>query len=77
MIYELWYTDTTNIIGAFDNERDALALVWSGIERNGPEGIETLVLVVEDEQGDTHSVAQGEALAEMARRECAGQRQVS
>lgn len=74
MIFELWDTRSTNIINAYDNGRDALALVLSGIERNGPNDTDTLVLVVEDDNGDTHLVAQGEELAEMARREFARQR---
>jgi hypothetical protein len=47
MTYELWDTRGTNIVGAFNNERDALALVLSGIERNGPEDTDTLVLALE------------------------------
>ncbi len=47
MVYALWDTRTTNLIAAYDNERDALALVLSGIERNGPHDTDTLVLEVE------------------------------
>jgi hypothetical protein len=37
MVYALWDTRTTNLVAVFDNERDALALVLAGIDRNGPE----------------------------------------
>jgi len=72
MTYELWDTRGTNIVGAFNNERDALALVLSGIERNGPEDTDTLVLALEDEDGDTHTIAQGQELAYRAQRKFAG-----
>jgi hypothetical protein len=73
MTYELWDTRGTNIVGAFNNECDALALVLSGIERNGPEDTNPLVLALEDEDGDTHTIAQGKELADRAPREFAGQ----
>lgn len=72
--YALWDIRTANIIQAYDNERDALALVLSGIERNGPQDTDTLILNVEDENGDVSFIAQGQQLAERARREFAGQR---
>lgn len=68
MVYALWDTRTTNLIAAYDNEREALELVLSGIERNGPHDTDTLVLEVEDAQGELVSTTQGQALAELARR---------
>lgn len=67
MLYELWDTRTTNLIAFFDNERDALAFVLSGIERNGPHDTDTLFLEVENEAGELLFSAQGEELAELAR----------
>lgn len=69
MVYMLWDTRTTNLIAAFDNEREALELVLSGIERNGPHDTDTLVLEVEDTQGELVSTVRGQALANLARRE--------
>lgn len=68
MVYALWDTRTTNLIAAYDNEADALALVLSGIERNGPHDTDTLVLEVEDEHGDLVFTVQGQELAELAKR---------
>lgn len=68
MIYGLWDTETNNLIGDFDNERDALALVLRAIERNGPRDAETLALDVEDEHGEGRLIASGKELAERARR---------
>lgn len=70
--YTLWDNRGANLIGGFDNERDALSLVLSGIERNGPEDTDTLVLAIEDEHGRSKVLSQGQALAERARREFAG-----
>lgn len=74
MNYALWDIRADNMVGGFDNERDALALVLSGIERNGPEDTDTLYLNVEDDEGNVTFIAQGVELAEMARREFAAQR---
>lgn len=69
MVYALWDTRTANMVAAFDNQRDALAIVLSGIERNGPQDTDTLALDVEDEWGTITPIAQGRALAELAKQE--------
>ncbi len=71
--YALWDSRTNNMVGDFDNERDALALVLSAIERNGPEDTDTLVLNVEAEDGAIRFIAQGRELAELARHKLEGQ----
>ncbi len=54
-------------MGDFDNERDALALVLAGIDRNGPDDTDTLSLDVEDEQvKDIVIHFSGQELAELA-----------
>jgi hypothetical protein len=67
MVYALWDTRSTNLVAAYDNEHDALALVLSGIERNGPKDTDTLVLEVEDEHGELLYSIQGKDLADLAR----------
>lgn len=67
MVYSLWDTRTTNLVAAYDNERQALELVLSGIERNGRHDTDTLVLEVEDAQGELIRTIHGQALAELAR----------
>lgn len=74
MIYGLWDTETNNLVGDFDNRRDALALVLRAIERNGPHDTDTLALDVEDEHGEGQLIAYGPELAELARREFASER---
>lgn len=70
----LWDTETNNLVAAFDNEGDALALVRRAIELNGPRDTDTLALDVQDEHGDVRLIAFGQDLAERARRELSGQR---
>ncbi len=74
MIYGLWDTETNNLVGDFDNQRDALAVVLRAIERNGPHDTDTLALDVEDVHGEGHLIASGQELAELARREFAAKR---
>lgn len=71
MIYALWDIRSINLVADHDNLRDALALVLEGIERNGPQDTDTLALDVdvEDEEGNVTSIANGQALAELAKRE--------
>ncbi len=69
MIYALWDIPSINLVADYDNLRDALALVLEGIERNGPQDTDTLALEVEDDQGNVTSIAYGQALAELAKRE--------
>lgn len=68
MIYGIWDTRTTNLVAAYDTEKEALELVLHGIERNGPRDTDTLVLEVEDEDGELVFTVQGQALAELARK---------
>lgn len=69
--YALWETRSRNMVAHFDNEHDALALVWENIEINGPAIAESLALDVEDEDGEGYLIASGEELAERARRKFA------
>lgn len=70
-IYALWEIQTRNLVDDFDNEHDALSLVWENITHNGPAIADTLALNVEDETGEIRSIAAGQELAELARREFA------
>lgn len=73
-IYAVWEIQSRNLVDDFDNEHDALSLVWENIKHNGPAIADTLSLNVEDEAGELHFVASGQELAELARREFAEKR---
>ncbi|MGI8963061.1 MAG: hypothetical protein ACR2GI_00990 [Thermomicrobiales bacterium] len=67
MIYTHWDNEPNNLVAEFGTQRDALALVPRGIERNGPHDTNTLSLDAEDETGQVTTVAYGEKLAVLAR----------
>lgn len=63
MSYELWDTETRNIIQTFVSERDALDAARELIAVNTSAYPSALALVYEDEQGDSSLLARGEGLA--------------
>lgn len=71
MVYALWDNETNNLVAEYRNQRDALALVLRGIERNGPHDTDTLSLDVEDDSGHITTIAYGRELAALAHREFA------
>jgi hypothetical protein len=67
-IYELWQTRSRNLIGAFDTEAEALALVRSAAATHGPDFIETVLLGREDNKRHSKIVATGKELLDLAQR---------
>ena len=67
MTYELWETRSGNLMGAFTSQQEALNAVRRAIDLHGPHYTRTVVLAVEDETGETTTLAQGKALAELCR----------
>jgi hypothetical protein len=63
VVYALWDTETNNLVAEYGNQRDAFALVKSGIERNGPRDTASLSLEVEDDLGRVTTLAHGADLA--------------
>ena len=60
--FEVWDLVSRNIVGEFDEEREALALVRTLATRRGQRATEGFALVREDEQGDSTTIAVGEGL---------------
>lgn len=71
--YAVWELRTNNLVGDFDNEHDALALVLDGMASNGEDVADYLYLNVQDEAGNIEPIAHGQELAERARREFAAE----
>jgi hypothetical protein len=71
IIYALWDTETNNLVAEHGNQRDALALVLCGIERNGPHDTDILSPDVKDESGHVTTISHGHELAVLAHRELA------
>ena len=45
MTYELWDTESHNVIGDFDSENEALAAVLEAVELNGEESVSMFTLL--------------------------------
>jgi hypothetical protein len=57
--YELWDTETRNIVETFESEADVLVAVRELIALNAPAYPGALALVFEDDEGDTTLIAGG------------------
>jgi hypothetical protein len=66
-IYDLWDVDTGNLIGSYDDEEPALAMVRALVDANGPEYADVLELGLEDETGFTQHLGTGTELLARAR----------
>lgn len=64
--YELWDTDSSNLVGTYTTEEAALAIVRDSVVKHGPNVFRTIALGREDEQGELVPVAQGEELVRLA-----------
>jgi hypothetical protein len=67
MSYELWDTETRNIIEAFESEDDALQAARELVAVNPAVYPDALALVFEDDEGESRLVARGAGLATRAR----------
>jgi hypothetical protein len=63
MAYDLWDVESGNIVNTFETERDALAVVRTLLDLNGPEYVQALSLGHEDDDGSMRIVAEGDDLA--------------
>jgi hypothetical protein len=63
--FTLWDLETGNLVGAYDTEAAALAVVRRSIERWGRESVAALALARES-RGRTQAIAAGAALAARA-----------
>lgn len=66
MTYELWETTSGNLVGTYDTEGAALAVVRRAIDRHGRDYVDSLALGLEDSRGRSTPVASGPQLAERA-----------
>lgn len=66
-VYELWETSSRNLIGTFSTEKDALKAVLQASAANGEKYARTWLLALEDESGETSSIAAGSELIKRAK----------
>lgn len=62
MAYELWDTESGNLLGAYTTEATALAVVRQAINEHGSAYVATLALAYESPSGATTTIAEGTAL---------------
>jgi hypothetical protein len=67
MSYELWDTETRNIIQDFESEDGALAAARELVALNPTAYPGALALVFEDDEGESMLIARGASLARRAR----------
>jgi hypothetical protein len=67
VVYELWHIESGNLLGTFDAEEPALALVRELVEGNGPGIADGLELGVEDDVGRFEHLGSGAELLRRAR----------
>lgn len=67
--YELWDAANASLVGAFDTQEAALAVVQHSLATFGPGSVDSLVLTAEDDSGDDPRVlAAGSELVALARK---------
>lgn len=60
--YELWDTDSRSLIGDYDREEDALAVVRLNVSERGPSVVEGVALLRVGGAGEPRVVAEGKDL---------------
>lgn len=66
MIYDLWDSESGNVVGTFDTKEDALSVVRQALAKHGSEYVETLLFGQQDSRGRTKAIARGKKLVQIA-----------
>jgi hypothetical protein len=67
--YDLWDSQTGNIIATFETKAAALSAVREALVKQGEEYVATLLFGQEDSRGRTKPLAQGKELVSLVRSE--------
>jgi hypothetical protein len=62
MAYDLWDVESGNIVNTFETEREALSVVRTLLDLNGPAYVQTLSLGHESDDGTMRIIAEGNQL---------------
>jgi hypothetical protein len=65
--YDLWDSQTGNIIATFQTKAEALSVVREALSRHGEDYVESLLFGQEDSRGRTKPIAEGKELVSLAR----------
>jgi hypothetical protein len=66
MMFQLWEAESANLVGSYESEDAALAIVRKAIEQHGRDAVDSLVLLQEETRGHLATIAEGAALADRA-----------
>ncbi len=66
MTFQLWETESANLVGSYPTEDAALAIVRQTVESHGREIVDSLLLLRETTRGRLAKVAEGPDLADLA-----------
>jgi hypothetical protein len=66
MIWTIWDLDSGNLVGTYDTEQEALAVLRSAIKAYGASYTDGLVLGREDSEGRPKALVEGQELARRA-----------
>ncbi len=66
VVYELWDTKSTNVLGVYDTVPQALDVVRAMVERSGSSAAYALALESADYEGVGDVIAEGPALLDLA-----------
>jgi hypothetical protein len=66
--FELWDTETSNLVGLYPSQDAALAVVRHAVREYGTDAIRSIALGREDEDGELVPIAHGDDLIRLAQR---------
>ena len=64
--FELWDSDNASLVGTYEAQAAALAVVWRTIDVEGEAAVMSLVLTRERDGDEPEVIASGEGLARLA-----------
>ncbi|MPZ13659.1 MAG: hypothetical protein GEU73_04425 [Chloroflexi bacterium] len=66
--YELWQSETRNLMGSFETEEEAVSLLRRMLRAHGPTYVQHIVLGYEDDDGHSKTLARGKELVDLVSR---------
>jgi hypothetical protein len=66
MMFQLWEAELANLVGSYETEEAALAIVRKAIENHDRDAIDSLALLHEGMGVQLTTIAEGDALADLA-----------
>lgn len=66
MTYEIWDGESGNLLIVRPSRNEALTVIRDAIAEYGEQYVDSLALILEDDRGETHVLAEGRELAALA-----------